>query len=105
MELIEGVVSQDLKVIADERGWLMEILRIDSGLTEELAQVYLTTVYPGVVKAWHYHKDQTDIFTCIKGMVKLVLHDPREGSSTKGLINEFHIGDKRPMVVKIPIKG
>ena len=39
----------------------------------------MTTAYPGVTKAWHYHKKQTDHFICVKGMMKVVLYDPREG--------------------------
>ena len=80
----------------------MEILRADDQIFSEFGQVYLTTAYPGVVKAWHYHKLQTDNFTIIKGMVKLVLFDSREDSPTKGVINEFFLGDFNPMLVQIP---
>ena len=61
-----------LKVIPDERGHLMEILRCDDEMFQKFGQVYLTTGYPGVVKAWHYHKAQTDHFCVIKGMMKVV---------------------------------
>ena len=54
--MIEGVKTKNLRVIPDERGWLMEILRCDEDLYEQFGQVYLTTAYPGVVKAWHLHK-------------------------------------------------
>ena len=53
---IHGVQTKPLKVIPDERGRLMEILRCDDALFRKFGQVYMTTVYPGVVKAWHYHK-------------------------------------------------
>ena len=52
-------------------------------------------VYPGVVKAWHYHKKQTDHFVCVAGMAKVGLHDTREGSPTEGETNEFVIGWQR----------
>ncbi|MCK4614325.1 MAG: dTDP-4-dehydrorhamnose 3,5-epimerase family protein, partial [Thermoplasmata archaeon] len=65
MKLIEGVKLKKLRVIPDERGWLMEILRQDDEIFERFGQVYLTTAYPGVVKGWHYHRIQTDNFTCI----------------------------------------
>ena len=70
---IEGVSIHPLKVIPDERGRLMEIMRCDDNFFTQFGQVYLSTVYPGVVKAWHYHKVQVDCFTCVKGMVKAVL--------------------------------
>ena len=56
----------------------------------------------GVVKAWHYHKKQVDNFACVAGMVKLVLVDTREGSPTKGVVNEFFIGTLNPMLVQVP---
>jgi dTDP-4-dehydrorhamnose 3,5-epimerase len=102
MELIEGVATKKLKVIPDERGRLMEILRCDDEVFIKFGQVYLTTNYPGVVKAWHFHKKQTDNVCCLSGMIKLVVYDPREGSRTQGKINEFFIGTHHPCLVRIP---
>jgi dTDP-4-dehydrorhamnose 3,5-epimerase len=100
--MIEGVKTKKLRVITDERGWLMEILRADDGLFEKFGQVYVTTAYPGVVKAWHYHKKQTDNFTCIKGMMKVALYDAREDSATYKEVNEFFVGEKNPMLISVP---
>ena len=100
--MINGVKTKKLKVIPDERGRLMEILRSDDELFEKFGQVYITTVYPGVVKGWHYHKKQIDNITVIKGMAKLVLYDNRENSPTKGEINEFFIGEHNPMLIQVP---
>ena len=100
--MIDGVVVKQLKVIPDERGRLMEILRSDDDFFRKFGQVYLTTGYPGVVKAWHYHKVQDDHFCVIKGMMKVVLYDSREGSPTKGEVNEFFLGEHRPMLLRIP---
>ena len=76
--MIDGVETKKLRVIPDERGWLMEILRNDDEIYHEFGQVYITTAYPEVVKAWHMHKKQTDNFTCIHGMMKVALYDARE---------------------------
>ena len=100
--MIAGVKTKQLKVIPDERGRLMELLRSDDEYFIRFGQVYLTTVYPGVVKAWHYHELQTDTFFCLKGMLKVVLYDNRESSPTKGEINEFFIGEHNPISVQIP---
>ena len=100
--MIDGVVEKKLKMIADERGRLMEILRCDDDFFEKFGQVYMTTAYPGVVKAWHYHKLQRDNFTVVRGAMKLVLYDDREGSPTRGEINEFIIGEHNPALVSIP---
>ena len=100
--MIEGVVVRKLRLITDERGWLMEILRRDWDVFERFGQVYITTAYPQVVKAWHMHKNQTDHITCLKGTIKLVLYDDREHSKTREELNEFVMGDRNPMLVKIP---
>jgi dTDP-4-dehydrorhamnose 3,5-epimerase len=100
---IDGVRTKKLRLIPDERGWLMEVLRNDEpNLFEKFGQVYISATYPGVVKAWHYHKHQVDNFACITGMVKLVLVDTRDGSPTKGAVNEFFLGVQQPILVQVP---
>jgi dTDP-4-dehydrorhamnose 3,5-epimerase len=100
--MIEGVMVRELRMIPDERGYLMEMLRSDWPEFERFGQVYVTAVYPGVVKGWHYHKIQTDHFICLHGMAKVVLYDGREGSPTQGEVNEFFLGWQRPRLLKIP---
>ena len=100
---IEGVKLKPLRLIPDERGWLMEMLRRDEAdLFTGFGQAYLSATYPGVVKAWHYHKHQTDNFVCIAGMIKLVLVDTREGSPTKDAVNEFFLGVQNRTLVQVP---
>jgi len=102
MDLIDGIETKNLRVIPDERGRLMEMLRSDDPIFEKFGQVYLSTTYPGVVKGWHAHKLQSDNIVCVRGMIKLVIHDPREGSPTQGMVNEFFIGEHNPVLVRIP---
>jgi dTDP-4-dehydrorhamnose 3,5-epimerase len=100
--MIHNVQIKQLKVIPDERGRLVEMLRADDALFKKFGQVYMTTAYPGVVKAWHYHKRQWDHFVCVRGMVKVVLYDGREDSPTRGEVNEFFMGEHRPILLQIP---
>jgi dTDP-4-dehydrorhamnose 3,5-epimerase len=100
--MIEGVRVKTLRVIPDERGRLMEILRADDEAFQKFGQVYMTTAYPGVVKGWHYHKKQVDNFAVVHGTIKLVLYDQRENSPTKGEVNEFFLGKENPQLVQIP---
>jgi dTDP-4-dehydrorhamnose 3,5-epimerase len=100
--MIEGVKIKELKIILDERGWLMEILRRDDPLFEKFGQVYLTTAYPGIVKAWHLHKKQTDNFTCIHGTMKVALYDTRKDSPTYKELNEFFTGENKPILISVP---
>ncbi|MGQ9706330.1 MAG: dTDP-4-dehydrorhamnose 3,5-epimerase family protein [bacterium] len=102
IELIEGVKIVPLRLLSDERGFLMEILRSDSEHYSKFGQVYITMAYPGVVKAWHYHKEQTDYFAVVVGMAKVALYDMRDGSKTKGIVNEFFFGERNPNLIIIP---
>lgn len=100
--MIHGVKVKKLKVIPDERGRLMEILRRDDDIFERFGQVYMTTAKAGVVKAWHYHKKQDDNFTCVHGRMRLALYDARRRSPTYGEVNEFIVGLDEPILVHIP---
>lgn len=100
--LIKGVAVRGCKVICDERGRLGEIMRADDAWFEKFGQVYFTTTCPGVVKAWHRHKKQTDHFYVIKGMVKLALYDERQDSPTRGSVNELYLSEHCPGLVRIP---
>ena len=102
MQLIDGIKTKKLRLLPDDRGFLMEILRSDWPEFDRFGQVYVTACYPGIIKAWHYHKIQWDHFVCVSGMAKVVLYDKRENSRTKGQVNEFYIGELNPMLIKIP---
>lgn len=99
---MEGVLVKPLKFICDARGRLMEILRRDDPFFQQFGQVYITTAYPGVIKAWHYHRHQTDHFAVIAGMARIVLYDFREGSLTKGEIAQYFAGAYNPVLIRIP---
>jgi len=101
-KVIDGVKARRAKVLPDERGRLGEIMRSDDRWFEKFGQVYFTTTYPGVVKAWHYHKKQTDHFYVVKGMVKIALYDRRKDSPTQGVVNELYLGEHCPGLLRIP---
>lgn len=100
--MIHGVKVKNLKAVKDERGWLMEILRCDDEAFEKFGQVYITTAYPGVVKAWHLHKKQTDNLTCIYGKMRIALYDARKNSPTKGEVMEFIMDENNRLLISIP---
>ena len=100
--MIDGVKIKKLKVVPDERGRLMEIMRADDEFFEKFGQVYMTTTYPGVVKAWHKHEKQADNMACVVGTVKVVLRDARKGSPTFEKIDEFVMGVHNPILIHIP---
>ncbi|MBP7652549.1 dTDP-4-dehydrorhamnose 3,5-epimerase family protein [Candidatus Dependentiae bacterium] len=102
MKLIKDVELKKLHYNVDERGRLIEIFRNDDPMFQQFGQVYITTAYPGVIKGWHYHKLQDDYFFVIKSMAKIVLFDSRNDSETKGIINEFFLGEHNLALLKIP---
>ena len=102
MKQIEGVQKKALNPIMDERGYLQECFRSDWPMFEKFGQAYITVAFPGVVKAWHMHKIQTDNMVCISGNAKLVLYDDRKDSSTFQQVNEIFFGEKNPLLVTIP---
>lgn len=101
MSDIIGVEIKKLKVIPDERGRLMEIMRNDDKCFSKFGQVYMTTTYPGVVKGYHWHDKQIDQVCCLSGMIKLVLYDIRNNETQFNLM-ELFIGEYNPCLVTIP---
>ncbi len=100
--MIDGVVLKPLRVHPDDRGYLMEILRDDDELFERFGQVYVTTCYPGVVKAWHAHARQVDHLCCVQGTMKVGLYDDRADSPTCGETMSLVLGLVRPALVRVP---
>ena len=101
--MIDGVEIKNLRLVPDERGHLMEMLRSDDEVFEKFGQAYVTTTYPGVIKGWHMHRKQSDNVVCVRGMIKLALYDGREGSASPGEVTEVFLGEHRPVLVHIPM--
>jgi dTDP-4-dehydrorhamnose 3,5-epimerase len=101
--MIQGVERKQLAKHADERGFLMELLRSDDSIFTKFGQCYVSMNYPGVVRAWHWHEKQDDFFVVVKGMIKVGLCDMREDSPTRGEVNEFYLGENNNILLKIPI--
>ena len=100
--MIDGVVVKPLRRIADERGFIMHMLRKDDLDFEEFGEIYFSTIYPGAIKGWHLHKEMTLNYAVIGGMIKLVLYDDRDNSPTKGELQEIYIGRENYQLVKVP---
>jgi len=100
--MIDGVRLKMLTVHPDERGRLFEIWRADDDGFCGFGQVYVTTAFPGVVKGWHLHKNQTDCFTVVKGRALFALYDPREDSPTHGHLQVLVCDEARRMAILIP---
>lgn len=100
--MIKDVIVKKLVRHADDRGFFMEILRDDENLLKRFGQSSMSKSYPGVIKAFHYHERQDDIWFFPVGNAQVVLYDLREDSPTKGETNVFYMGEDNPLVVVIP---
>lgn len=100
--MIEGILIHPLRQLSDERGKIMHMLRRDDPHFEEFGEIYFSVVYPGVVKGWHLHKIMTLNYTVVSGMIKLVLYDDRERSSTRRELQEIFVGESNYVLVRIP---
>lgn len=80
----------------------MHMLRCDAPWFEKFGEIYFSVVYPGVVKGWHLHTRMTLNYAVVTGMVKLVLYDDREGSSTRGELAELFSGEDNYALITIP---
>ena len=100
--MIDGVQVNPLRQILDERGKVMHMLRRDSNWFTEFGEIYFSTVKPGAVKAWHIHKKMILNYAVPIGKIKLVLYDDRDGSPTKGEIQEIFLGPDDYNLVVIP---
>jgi len=100
------VKAFDLKVLPDERGFFVELLRQDwKELTGDdwIVQVNLSYSYPDAVRAWHRHRrGQVDYFIVLKGAMKICAYDDMEESPTKGNLKEMFVCEDRLQLIKIP---
>jgi dTDP-4-dehydrorhamnose 3,5-epimerase len=99
---IDGVLTVPLRRVPDERGTIYHMLRRDDPHFVEFGEIYFTSIYPGIVKGWHKHREMTLNYACIFGRIKLVLYDDREDSQTHGTVSELFLGPDNQMLVVIP---
>lgn len=100
--MIDGVVISPRKIIPDERGRVMHMLKATDPEFEKFGEIYFSFIFPGVIKGWHLHRDMVIHYAVPVGMIKLVLFDDREGSKTRGELQEIYLGEGNHCLVKVP---
>jgi len=105
-DLIAGVKIVAHSVWPDDRGYFLEVLRSGQGLVAEFpkesTQVSAALSYPGTIKAFHFHRHQTDCWVPVAGMFQVALVDLRRASPTFGARNTMYAGILRPWQFLIP---
>ena len=100
--MIDGVIISQLKVISDNRGKVMHMMRNDSDVFKSFGEIYFSTIFEDKIKAWHLHKESTLNYACISGEVRLVLYDDREESKSKGEYEDIILSPKKYFLITIP---
>jgi dTDP-4-dehydrorhamnose 3,5-epimerase len=105
-DLIAGVRCYPYPVWPDDRGYFLEVARVGQGLTEafpkDSTQISAALSYPGTIKAFHFHRRQTDCWIPLEGMLQVALVDLRPQSPSFGARNTFYLGALRRWQLLIP---
>lgn len=105
---IEGVEIVNLTRHADDGGSITELVRLEGGQCQSLAgftvrQVNFSEIEPGVIKAFHLHARQTDVwYVPPSDRMLVVLVDVRAGSRTEGVTQRLMLGAGASRLVRIP---
>ena len=99
---IEGINISPLKIISDDRGSVMHMLRNDNQVFEKFGEIYFSTIFENKIKAWHLHKEATLNYACLYGKVKLALFDQRKNSETFGEYQELILSLDNYSLITIP---
>lgn len=105
---IAGVQIVDLKLSRDDGGYFLELSRFSDHIMQHfpefnLQQLNLSEMDPGVIKAWHIHHQQDDIWFIPPSHRLLIgLRDIREASATKDVTLRFVAGGGRGQLIFIP---
>jgi dTDP-4-dehydrorhamnose 3,5-epimerase len=99
---IEGVVIRRLLTNRDGRGDLTVLF--SSRLVQDThpPHIYWITAAPGSVRAWVFHRRQSDRLAFTNGNVRVVLYDVRPGSPTHGKLNIIDAGGENKVQLTIP---
>ncbi|MBL9051804.1 MAG: dTDP-4-dehydrorhamnose 3,5-epimerase family protein [Tabrizicola sp.] len=99
---IAGVEMHRLRSMADGRGNLTVLMSDRFGETQRTPHVYMVTAAARSVRAWVYHKRQTDRLAFVRGQIRVVLYDLRPESPTYGVLNVIEAGADNKLQLTIP---
>ena len=65
--MIHDIKITPLKIISDDRGKVMHMLRKDSAIFDKFGEIYFSTIFKDSIKAWHLHMEATLNYACRLG--------------------------------------
>ncbi|MEO5820489.1 MAG: hypothetical protein ABIT71_08270 [Vicinamibacteraceae bacterium] len=97
--LIDGAKVREVRNIVTGNGITTELYRPDWAFVDGTVQQAIHVALRGqAISAWHQHKQRWDYVFVVGGHLRIVLHDPREGSPTRDQVDVFHLSPARPGV-------
>ena len=102
--MIQDVEFKKLVTHRDDRGFFREIIRVNDNIFREgFGQWSHSLMFDGVIKAWHYHREQVDWWYVVSGVLRVGLADVRRDSPTRNQTMDFYLGDHQDeQIVRIP---
>ena len=100
--MIKDIKITPLKILSDNRGKVMHMLRKDDPIFEKFGEIYFSTINHNAIKGWHLHKESSLNYCCVTGEVKLVLFDDRPESETKNTFQEIILSPNKYSLITIP---
>ena len=94
--MIDGVIRKQLRIIPDDRGAIMHMLRKDWPEFAGFGEIYFSCIEPGAIKAWRQHTRMTMQLAVPAGAVKFVMFDARPESPSKGVVQSELLSTDSP---------
>ena len=95
MKFINDVSIHEYEVTIDELGTLANVCN------DSFKPVNVLTNRTNTIRGYYCCDDKVMI-ACVNGTIKLVLFDLNQKSSTEHDINEFFMGEAKPLLITIP---
>jgi dTDP-4-dehydrorhamnose 3,5-epimerase len=99
--MIPGVLVTPLKIIPDERGKIMHMLKQTDPWFQGFGEIYFSVANPGMVKAWRKHQRMTINLAAVLGTARVVVHDDRDTSAARGQFQEIVLGPDSYQLVTV----
>jgi len=99
---IEGVLVVPKKIVGDDRGKVMHVLRSDDPSFDHFGEAYFSEIFAGVTKGWKLHTLSVSNMVVPVGEVRFVMFDASEGSATKGEYDDVTIGESNYQMLVVP---
>ena len=99
---INGVAIKNVVRYPAEDGFFAELVKEGEHTFHDIKQTSYSETLPGIIKAFHVHKEYWEIWCVVKGRAKIVLADIREDSPTRGAIDVVVCGEDDMKVIAIP---